>query len=319
MRLRHRISRLLRPAQPPPPPAFMSKSGRLWIDEPDWLDILAHKRWNGEFSEGLCGQIFRFVRDGYIIIPQAVPADLLDRLDTEMESLWHAPPLGLLIETYEPDNRLKYIPPAVEYRAGNTRLLDAFAFSAAARAAIANPPAMEFLHAIFGARPKAMQSLSFWNGSQQPIHKDTAYVRVDTGAMRLAATWLALEDVEAGTGELEYYIGSHRAPAFMFGGESRWMEYKPEQHANFLSSLHEDAQRLKHPRGSFLGKKGDLLIWHADLAHGGAQITRSGRSRRSLVAHFCAEADEPYYRRHSQFKELTMDDCVFVSAFADVR
>jgi hypothetical protein len=96
------------------------------------------------------------------------------------------------------------------------------------------------------------------------------------------------------------------------------MEYKPEEHFDFLHGLHDDAQRLGHPRGSFLGKKGDVLIWHADLAHGGAPITKPGRSRRSLVAHFCAEADEPYYRRHSQKKELTTDDCVFVSAFADV-
>lgn len=298
----------------------MSKPGRLWIDEPDWLEVLARKRWSGEFSEELCGRIFRFVRDGYIVIPQAVPADLLDRLDAEIEELWSAPPAGLLIETYDPDNSLKHIPPVVEYRAGNnTKLLDAFAFSATARATIANPPAIEFLHAIFGARPKAMQSLSFWTGSQQPIHKDTAYVRVDTGAARLAATWLALEDVEPGTGELEYYIGSHRAPEFMFGGESRWMAYKPEEHFDFLHGLHDDAQRFGHPRGSFLGKKGDLLIWHADLAHGGAAITKPGRSRRSLVAHFCADADEPYYRRHSQMKELATDDCVFVSAFADVR
>jgi phytanoyl-CoA hydroxylase len=298
----------------------MSKPGRLWIDEPDWLDVLARKRWSGEFSEELSGRIFRFVRDGYVIIPQAVPDDLIDRLHAEIEELWSAPPAGLLIETYEPDNSLKYIPPVVEYRTGNnTKLLDIYAFSATARAAIANPPAIEFLHAIFAARPKAMQSLSFWNGSQQPIHKDTAYVRVDTGAARLAATWLALEDVEPGTGELEYFIGSHRAPEFMFGGESRWMEYKPEQHPDFLTSLHDDAQRFGHPRGSFVGKKGDLLIWHADLAHGGAPITKPGRSRRSLVAHFCAEADEPYYRRHSQTKELVTDDCVFVSAFADVR
>jgi phytanoyl-CoA hydroxylase len=297
----------------------MSKPGRLWIDEPDWLEVVARRRWSGEFSEELSERIFRFVRDGYIIIPQAVPTDLLDRLDAEIEQLWSAPPAGLLIETYEPDNRVKHIPPVVEYRAGNTRLLDVFAFSPMARAVIANPPAMEFLRAIFGARPKAMQSLSFWNGSQQPIHKDTAYVRVDTGAMRLAATWLALEDVEAGTGELEYYIGSHRSPAFMFGGESRWMQHKPQEHPDFLHSLHEDARRFGHPRGSFLGKRGDVLIWHADLAHGGAQISKPGRSRRSLVAHFCAEADEPYYRRHSQTKELATDDCVFVSAFADVR
>ena len=77
----------------------MSKPGRLWIDEPNWLDVLARKRWSGEFSEELSGRIFRFVRDGYVIIPQAVPATLLDRLDADIEGLWSAPPPGLLIET----------------------------------------------------------------------------------------------------------------------------------------------------------------------------------------------------------------------------
>lgn len=48
------------------------------------------------------------MRDGYVIIPQAVPVDVPDRLDAEIES---APPAGLLIETYEPDNSLKHIPP----------------------------------------------------------------------------------------------------------------------------------------------------------------------------------------------------------------
>jgi phytanoyl-CoA hydroxylase len=288
----------------------MSKPGRLWIDEPNWLDVLARKRWSGEFSEELCGRIFRFVRDGYIIIPQAVPADLLDRLDGEIENLWSAPPAGLLIETYEPDNRLKHHPPVIAYRAGVTKLLDIYAFSATARAAIANPPAMEFLRAIFAARPKAMQSLSFWNGSQQAIHKDTAYVRVDTGAMRLAATWLALEDVEAGTGELEYYIGSHRAAEFMFDGESRWMEYKPDEHPAFLRSLHEDAQRFGHPRGSFLGRKGDLLIWHADLAHGGAQITKPGRTRRSLRGDRRAILPAPFTNQRTHDRRLRFRLCI---------
>ena len=61
---------------------------------------------------------------------------------------------------------------------------------------------MEFLAAIFDGRPEAFQGLTFvWNGSQQAIHKDTAYVKIDTSPMHLAATWLALEDIQPGTGE----------------------------------------------------------------------------------------------------------------------
>ena len=80
------------------------------------------------------------------------------------------------------------------------------------------PKVMEFLSAVFEDKPKAFQSLYFWKGSEQPIHKDTAYVKVDNEPMQLTASWLALEDVHANTGELEYYIGSHRAPDYLFGG-----------------------------------------------------------------------------------------------------
>ena len=313
----HRLGRRPAPVAPTSPP-YLSKPGALWIDRPDWLDTLARKRWSGVFSEELAGRIFRFVRDGYLVIEQAVPATLIDSLNDEIEGFWTAPPAGMLIETFKPDHRIKLIPPVLEYR-DQSKLIDIYPFSATARAAIANPAAMQFLRAIFDARPKAFQSLSFWYGSEQDIHKDTAYVKVDSGAMRLAATWLALEDVEPGTGELEYYIGSHRAPEFMFAGESKWMDHKPDEHPAFLRSLHADAERFGHPRGSFLAKKGDVLIWHADLAHGGARITKPGRTRRSLVTHFTSENDEPYYRRFSRTAALVTSTCVFASQHVDVR
>jgi phytanoyl-CoA hydroxylase len=311
--LRDVVSRFSAPASP----RFVSKPGALWIDRPDWLDTLAQKTWSGAFSEELAGRIFRFVRDGYVVIEQAVPSTLVDSLDHQIAEFWTAPPAGLLIETPHPDGRLKLMPPVLEFREGS-KLLDAYAFSAAARQAIANPPVMEFLRAIFEARPKAFQGLSFWYGSQQDIHKDTAYVKIDSGAMRFAASWLALEDVEAGTGELEYYVGSHRAPSFMFAGESKWMEHRPDEHPAFLRSLHDDASRFGHPRSSFLAKKGDVLIWHADLAHGGARITKPGRTRRSFVTHFTSELDQPFYRRHVQTKELVTDSCIFASGHVDV-
>ena len=37
----------------------------------------------------------------------------------------------------------------------------------------------------------------------------------------------------------------------------------------------------------FLPKKGDALIWHADLVHGGSPRTDRDLTRWSLVSHFC--------------------------------
>ena len=43
------------------------------------------------------------------------------------------------------------------------------------------------------------QSLSFIKGSNQGIHQDTAYVVTDQ-PMKLIATWIALEDINPGSG-----------------------------------------------------------------------------------------------------------------------
>jgi phytanoyl-CoA hydroxylase len=295
-----------------------SRFGGLWIDRYDWLDRLAAKHRKGEISDQLSVAIFRFVRDGYLILKEAVPAPIIDRLNAEIERMWVNPPGGLLVETFEPDGIVHCTPPDASIRAGRTKMLDLYAFSRIAREAIASPRTVEFLSAVFEGQPKAFQGLTFWNGSQQAIHKDTAYVKIDSNPMHLVATWLALEDVQPGTGELEYYVGSHRAPDFLFGGSSKWMESHTSEHERFLQSLHDDAARLGHVKGSFLANKGDVLVWHADLAHGGSPVGQPSRTRKSLVTHYTPVSDDPFYRRSSDYREADFGGCRFVSQYADV-
>ena len=123
------------PAPPAPPPAppvradavpsvngdGTSRFGGLWIDRADWLDRLAFKHRHGELDEATTIQIFRFVRDGYLVIPGAVPQAELDALNADIERVWHTPPPGLLIETVV-DGTMKYIPPDLRYRARATKL-----------------------------------------------------------------------------------------------------------------------------------------------------------------------------------------------------
>ena len=40
---------------------------------------------------------------------------------------------------------------------------------------------------------------------------------------------------------------------------------------------------------TFSAKKGDLLIWHANLLHGGSKINEVNLTRKSMVAHYYAE------------------------------
>ena len=290
----------------------------LWIDRADWSDLLARKHRRGELSDAMADAIFRFVRDGFIVISGAVPDEVVDALNRAIDDFWRSPPTGLLMETFEPEGQMRVVPLDVTYRAGRTKMLDLYAVSSAARLAILSSKAIPFLTAIFEDVPKTFQGLTFWNGSQQAMRKDTAYVRVAGNKLALAASWLALEDVQPGSGALEYYAGSHRSPHFLFGGTDKWIGTHHDEHERFLQSLHADAEREGYPRGAFAGHKGDVLIWHADLAHGGAKVTRAGLSRRSLVTHYCPAAAEPFYRGRAQHKVLDLGTVVFVAERRDV-
>lgn len=109
--------------------------GGLWIDRMDWIDQLALRHRRGDLSDELTVIIFRFVRDDYVIFEKAVPLDLVDRVNQDIDAFWTEPPPGLLIETFEPDDVMKYIPPDKAYWNGRTKLLDTYAFSANVRAA----------------------------------------------------------------------------------------------------------------------------------------------------------------------------------------
>ncbi len=46
---------------------------------------------------------------------------------------------------------------------------------------------------------------------------------------------------------------------------------------------------------TFLGAKGDVLMWAADLAHGGSDVTDPSLTRKSLVGHCCPNRVAPFY------------------------
>ena len=150
---------------------------------------------------------------------------------------------------------------------------------------------------LFEEKPLAFQSLTFQVGSTQACHKDGSYVVVDR-PLEFAASWVALEDVKVGSGELEYYPKSHRFKDEDFGeGRMHWNPQLDgnEVHDKFLSDIHKKAAAEGITIEKFRPKKGTALIWHPGLAHGGSQIVDQNSTRRSHVTHYCPISNIPYY------------------------
>ena len=282
------------------PPAYHSRFGGLWIDRLDAKRLLEQKARRDRRIARLREPLAFFIDNGYVILEKAVDPHAIDRYLAELATL--GAPGGPLLATVHATTPQGYaIVPLAEadLAAPLTKILDTYAHVASARSLVFAPAIEEFLRAIFEEGALAFQGLHFERGSTQGVHQDTAYV-VCEEPMKLCASWIALEDVVAGSGELIYYPGSHRLPDWLYGGAHKEFSHGRDTHEAHLAhvrSLHERSKERGLTLQRFLARKGDALIWAADLAHGGSPITDPRLTRRSLVTHYTPESTAPAYFR----------------------
>lgn len=144
-------------------------------------------------------------------------------------------------------------------------------------------PILDLLTKLYGRRAFPFQTLNFEVGTQQSPHSDTFHFN-STPERFMCGVWVALEDISPEAGPLIYYPGSHKLPILerqALGGAQQYADY--EQHIQRLIAAHD----LKPELGVL--KRGQALIWSANLIHGGSRRTDPGRTRRSQVTHYYFE------------------------------
>jgi ectoine hydroxylase-related dioxygenase (phytanoyl-CoA dioxygenase family) len=264
----------------------------LWIDKADAAEQAVARLDRGLISEDEFELVSYFIANGFCIIENAVDGDLIDAYLAEVQEMFATRPD--LWVTEGPD--IKRLREAQVDRA-LTKVLDTYMVSHRALQMAFAPALGRMLKIIFDEPAAVHQGLHFQIGSTQAIHQDTAYVVIKP-ALALAAAWVALEDVKPGGGELIYYRGSHRFGDFLYPGDQRhWRTdtHGHEIHDHHLAWLHTEAVERAAPLEYFWPKKGSVLIWHADLAHGGAPIVNHGYTRKSIVFHYCPLSARPAY------------------------
>ncbi len=146
---------------------------------------------------------------------------------------------------------------------------------------------------LIGGRPMIINSLTFTRGSQQPHHFDTYYMPPPVQD-RMVVSSICLEDQSEVTGPLSYYPGSHRIPPYRF---SHGGIHAVEAEMNAATAyIREQIDRLGLERKTFIGRAGDVFIWHGQLYHGGLPIKDQSRTRRTLVTHYWCATDVPSER-----------------------
>jgi len=170
------------------------------------------------------------------------------------------------------------------------------------RAIACNERMIKILSDIYGRRAWPFQTLNFAVGSQQAYHSDSIHFS-SIPERFVCGVWLALEDISDDAGPLVYYPGSHKWP----------IVYNDQIGIRMSGSVQEGTQSFytniwaamieKHrvePQ-YFRPKKGEALIWAANLLHGGVAHRDPSKTRWSQVTH--------YY----------FDDCCYITPmFSDV-
>lgn len=300
---------------------YHSEFGGNWVDLVNAKDILNVKLASNSLSSELANSILFFIENGYVIIPQAVDHALIDAYLNDLGTVTGpASELKVSVPVIGPQDKDVVAIGEVDIRQPLVKILDTYVQLDSARKIIFSAAIVKFLKAVFDSGILAFQSLHFEIGSTQAIHQDTAYVVLDE-PMKLCASWIALEDIQPGSGELMYYPGSHRLPDWIYSKKFKHFNHERDSHQAHLAHLewlHTESKKRGFDLDHFYPKKGDALIWAADLAHGGAPIHDKGKTRRSLVAHYTNFENNPHYFRFVKQKNrekhaYNADDGLFYS------
>jgi hypothetical protein len=165
------------------------------------------------------------------------------------------------------------------------RVMDAWTVSEAVRSIATDDRITGLLQTLYGRRPIPFQTLNFRRGSQQETHSDSYHFHSYPKHF-MCGVWVALEDIDETNGPVHYYPGSHRLPDYEFLCPGRDAEM-----LRFVQGV-IDSYGLVKEQATL--RRGQALIWAANLLHGGDAVTDPDSTRLSQVTHYYFD-DCSYY------------------------
>lgn len=249
-----------------------------WLDRPDAPRRIDERARAGEITADEAALCRKWVTDGYVVLPNAVAPDILDWVWSAYERRISA---GAVT------------PPREEQFPGDTlpgRVLDPHLVVPEIAELMHGPELRRAVELLLGCASVPFQSITGHKATQQPIHGDSIHMTTYPAGY-LVAAWVAFEAIEPGSGPLEYYPGSHRLPyvysrdvgiADRAMQETGYHEFALKYTPAIRDTIETRSLRPVH----FLANQGDVLLWHANLLHGGSTWTDVACSRRSIVFHY---------------------------------
>lgn len=249
-----------------------------WFDRPDALKVIEERLAVGEIELEDAELLRGFVENGYIELEDLLDDELIDAVNAEIDAAVRE---GYQGYTYGSSQRIEHL----------------HADNAAIRRLWLDRRYLRVLDLLFGETAMPVQTLTYVFGSQQGVHQDAIHL-TPFPAGYMCGTWIALEDVRPGSGELAIYPGTHRYPRVYLSDVGCSKITQPEQWATeFADTVQKRWYEMAegHEPVVYRPKRGTVLIWHENLMHEGSARQDLELSRRSIVIHSFARGAVVYY------------------------
>lgn len=244
-------------------------------------------------------EIQRFHRDGYLVLESCFDPETMMDARAFVDEIWSTRETSrspLTIDAYlgtdDPrSGRRRFSEVPDDAREFVYKLNDAYLEHEFIRDLALAPRITSTIRRLIGEPPCICNSLIFERGSQQNLHVDTYYMPPPAGNT-LIATSICLEDVHPEAGPVQYVPRSHTLPPYRNPDGGRHVRSPFDQ---VEADMQMEMKLAQHAEVAepFLGKAGDVLIWHEELVHGGSPIIDMARTRMSLVTHYWGHSCVP--------------------------
>ncbi|HEX4906084.1 MAG TPA: phytanoyl-CoA dioxygenase family protein [Acidimicrobiales bacterium] len=150
-----------------------------------------------------------------------------------------------------------------------------------------------------------------------PWHQDSSYLPV--AGSHVAVCWISLDTLDAEE-SLEFVRGSHRGPMFNTSAFDAQDDTKPILDDLDLPRLPDiESARDDYDIVSWAIEPGDMVVFHANVLHGGAPTTPGRRRRTVSLRYFGDDAVYAPRRRIATDPEGKRVATELASAFGDMR
>lgn len=262
-----------------------------WIESPFFYDILEQDETLTQEQKDQCVQ---YREKGYLIID-------LELTDQQIGSV-----VQDMYKALEDENT-KYHADHFTYT-DSRRVFEHWKKSKAIAEMTVHPKILSTLSFLYDKEPFPFSTINFIKGSNQPLHSDTIHFHTVPG-LWMVGVWIAFEDVDETNGSLKIVPGSHKWPVYEYHNLNLPHPDDIENgeavnYAKYEQFLVDLVKTKKAEPYIVKLKKGQALIWAANMLHGGCNVegvTDLTKTRLTQANHYffkgCSKHYHPMFSR----------------------